>query len=396
MYKPVLAIIFVVTIIFGVLMFTDRYELDKTLFVKMLGSKSFNSYHQGSYLEPIAYFNTAIAMQLNDSDALNDIGSDLSDLGNDNEAIGYYDRALAIEPNHVDSLYDKARSLNRLGNYTEAIVNYDRALAIEPNHTDALNNRGNIFRNLGNYTEAIVNYDRALAIEPNHTLALANKGLTLTELGKFKEAIIYFDKALVIEPNSAFTLNHKAQSLYLLGNHTEAVEDLDRVLTIEPNHEEALALKGLIYNMASSNFLTYQHPDLGFAVQYPSDSEVNEHVDGVVFLTQKGSILINMRQLSEEQTLEQFTDERKFSLQESFENVSLAETTPTTLGGYPAYETIFNFDSFDYPGERMLGWLVTNVINGTTSVQLLFAGDVSTQPPYDFINTKNTFNLSRP
>lgn len=100
------------------------------------------------------------------------------------------------------------------------------------------------------------------------------------------------------------------------------MEYYDRVLAIEPNHEEALTFKGLIYNMVSSGTLTYQHPDLGFIVEYPSDAEVKEHADGVEFLIEEGSVLINIRQLSEEQTLEEFTDVRLSSLHEFRELIS--------------------------------------------------------------------------
>jgi tetratricopeptide (TPR) repeat protein len=404
-YKPLLAIFFVIIVIFGVAIFSISYKLGNSSFIKLLSGKGFPSYNKGIYTETMTYFDTALAIKLNDSDVLNDKGNDLSDLGNHTEAIKYYDMALAIEPNHVDSLYNKGNSLNRLGNYTEAIKYYDMALAIEPNHTDALNNKGNIFRKLGNYTEAIEFFDKALAIEPNHILALTNKGVTLDGLGKTNEAIPYFDKALAIEPNSIYTLNNKGNSLYLyrLGNYTEAIEYYDRVLAIEPDHPDALSKKRFILNLmqVSSDFLTYQHPDLGFTVEYPSNAEVEEeHVDGVVFLIQEGSVLINIRQLSEEQTLEQFTDERRISLQESFENVEFpVETIPTTLiGGYLADQTIFGFDSYDSPGERMLGILVTSVVNGTIAVQLLFAGNAehAEQPLNVFLHMKNTFDVSGP
>jgi hypothetical protein len=368
-YKPVLAIFFVIIIVFGVAIFSISYKLGNSSFIKLLSGKGFPSYNKGIYTETMTYFDTALAIKLNDSDVLNDKGNDLSDLGN----------------------------------HTEAIKYYDMALAIEPNHTDALNNKGNIFRKLGNYTEAIEFFDKALAIEPNHILALTNKGVTLDGLGKTNEAIPYFDKALAIEPNSIYTLNNKGNSLYRLGNYTEAIEYYDRVLAIEPDHPDALSKKRFILNLmqVSSDFLTYQHPDLGFTVEYPSNAEVEEeHVDGVVFLIQEGSVLINIRQLSEEQTLEQFTDERRISLQESFENVEFpVETIPTTLvGGYPADQTIFGFDSYDSPGERMLGILVTSVVNGTIAVQLLFAGNAehAEQPLNVFLHMKNTFDVSGP
>ena len=399
MYKVILTIAFFITIVFGVTMFTVTYKTNYTSFIKLPSDKDFILYNNDVYTESIAYFKSALATELNDSNALNDKGNDLSDQGKDNEAIEYYDKALAIEPDHVDSLYDKGISLNRLGNYTEAIEYYDKALAIEPDHANALNNKGNILRMLGNYTEAIEYYDKALAIEPDHVLALTNKGVSLDWLGRPNDAIIHFDKALSIEPNSIYTLNNKATSLYHLGNFTEAIEYHDKVLAIDPNHTDALSKKEFILNLiqTSLDFKTYQHPGIGFTVKYPSNSDVQEeYADGVEFLIQEGSsVLINIRQLQEEQILEQFTHERRISLQKSFENVEFpSEPIETILvGGYPADQTIFGFDSYENPGERMLGVLVTSVINRTTAIQLLFVGN-SEQPIILFVHMKNTFDIS--
>lgn len=371
----------------------------------MLSGQNSVPHNKGTYTESMAYFVTVSASGSNSINDFNDKGNQLSDIGNYTEAIKYYDKALAIEPNDVDSLYDRGNSLNWIGNYTDAVKYYDKVLAIEPNHTDALNNKGNIFKKLGNYLEAIIYFDNVLAIEPNHALALSNKGVTLDGLGKPDEAISYFDKALSIDPNFTYALTNKGNSLYHLGNYTDAVKYYDKVLAIEPNHEDALSRRGFILNImqASSDFLKYQHPDLGFTVIYPSNTEVEEeHSDGVVFLIKNGSVLINMRQLSEEQSLEQFTNERKISLQESFENVEFpAETMSTTLrGGYPADQTIFGFDSYDNPGKRMLGMLVTSVLNGTIAVQLLFAKDLEQasdlQPLNIFLHMKNTFDVNGP
>ena len=399
MYKVVLTIAFFIIIIFGVTMFTVTYKTNYTSFIKLLSDKGFILYNNGVYTESMAYFKSVLATELNDSDALNDQGNDLSDQGKDNEAIEYYDIAIAIEPDHVDSLYDKGISLNRLGHYSEAIEYYDMAIAIEPNHADALNNKGNIFRMLGNYTEAIKSYNKALAIEPDHVLALTNKGVSLDWLGRSNEALIYFDKALSIEANSTYTLNNKATSLYHLGNLTKTLEYYDKVLAIDPNHTDALSKKEFILNLiqTSLDFQIYQHPDIGFTVKYPSNSKVQEeYADGVEFLIQEGSsVLINIRQLPEEQTLGQFTHERRISLQESFENVEFpSEPIETILvGGYPADQTIFGFNNYEIPGARMLGMLVTSVINGTTAIQLLFVG-YPEQPLILFVHMKNTFDLN--
>jgi tetratricopeptide (TPR) repeat protein len=56
----------------------------------------------------------------------------------DDDSIVFFDKALAINPNFTDALTNKGVSLANLGKYNEAISVYDKALAINPNDTEVL------------------------------------------------------------------------------------------------------------------------------------------------------------------------------------------------------------------------------------------------------------------
>jgi tetratricopeptide (TPR) repeat protein len=109
-------------------------------------------------------------------------GYDLLDSGRYQEAIPYFDRALAIDPNNTDALNGKGYALYGLGRYQEAISFFDKALAIDPDYVYALNGKGNAFLGLERYQEAISFFDKALAIDPDNALVLNNKRLALDRL----------------------------------------------------------------------------------------------------------------------------------------------------------------------------------------------------------------------
>ena len=75
-----------------------------------------------------------------------------NNLGNHTEAILYFDKALAIQPNDTYALNNKAAALDNLGNHTGSILYYNKALAIDPKNTFALTNKRAILHMLGNNT----------------------------------------------------------------------------------------------------------------------------------------------------------------------------------------------------------------------------------------------------
>src|SRR5688500_14078959 len=78
----------------------------------------------------------------------------LFELNNLQKAIMYYDKVLAIDENNTLALNNKGLTLYRLGQYDDAIKYYDKVLAIDENNTLALNSEGLALYNLGQYDDA--------------------------------------------------------------------------------------------------------------------------------------------------------------------------------------------------------------------------------------------------
>jgi tetratricopeptide (TPR) repeat protein len=90
-------------------------------------------------------------------------------------AISYYDQALKINPNNTNALINKGVALGNLQNFTGAISYFDQALKINPNNTDVLNNKGAALIKEGKFDEANSNFDKVLKINPKNSIALSNK-----------------------------------------------------------------------------------------------------------------------------------------------------------------------------------------------------------------------------
>jgi tetratricopeptide (TPR) repeat protein len=68
-------------------------------------------------------------------------GVSFAKMGEYNESIVYFDKALAIDPDNTSALNNKGLALAKLGEYNESIAYFDKALAIDPTDAYSLNNK---------------------------------------------------------------------------------------------------------------------------------------------------------------------------------------------------------------------------------------------------------------
>lgn len=198
----------------------------------------------GKYEEAISYYDKFLALDPEDTYTLFAKGYALDSLGKYEEAISNYDKVLSIDPNTTDAIHEKGYSLDRSGRHEEAISYFDNLLTLDPNDSEALHGKGYALDSLGRYEEASSYYDKALSIDPTNTIALHNKGYVLHNLGKYEEAITFYDKALSLDPDDTRTLYRKAGALFNLGHYQEAISYYDKILAIDPADIDTLYDKG--------------------------------------------------------------------------------------------------------------------------------------------------------
>ena len=144
--------------------------------------------------------------------------------GNYTQAIQFYDEALAINPNYTNALTGKGVSLDKLGDHTGAITYYDKALAINPNYITALTDKGVALDRLGNHTGAITYYDQALAVNPNDINAQTYKEIAVNNLSNTTEPIKSYNENLTKNPIYINTSNIQDFNLPVYGYSNNTVE----------------------------------------------------------------------------------------------------------------------------------------------------------------------------
>lgn len=198
------------------------------------------------YEDAIESYNSAINISPNYSEAWNNKGHVLGKLGRHEDAIAAYDRTTNINPKHSNAWYNRGNALNNLGKYEKAIESYDIAIDINPQHAEARINRGNILYFLGRSEEAIMEYDNATGINPPYADAWYNKGIVLSNLSRYGEALVAFNKAININTDHAGAWNNKGNVLYLLDRYEEALISYNMSIELDSQAAEALRNKGVV------------------------------------------------------------------------------------------------------------------------------------------------------
>ncbi len=223
--------------------------------------------------EAIKTFRHALTLHPDDPYALNDLGCELTLIGQVAEAIPLLERSLAVKPAHPEALSNYGNALRAAGRSAEAIAAYRKALELKPSYTAALNNLGaelaesgrpaealevfeaalqrkandagtldnlgGALRHLGRFEEAIARHREALAVKPDFAEAHANLALTLLAKGAPLEALPLFERAIALKPTLVSAYGHQARALAALGRRPEAVALLRQAVERNPESFEA-------------------------------------------------------------------------------------------------------------------------------------------------------------
>jgi tetratricopeptide (TPR) repeat protein len=193
-------------------------------------------YNLGNYEDAIIMYDFALVLGRDRDYIWCNHGLALAHLGRYKEAIHSYDFALeCCEHRNPIVWYNRGNVLSELGEYEVAIANYDRALEFERGDPDIWCSRGMAMIEIERYKEAISNYNSALRIKRDNPVAWFYRGIALNNSDRYEEAVASYDRALKIEPDNDDVWYCRGNTLYNLGRYKEALSSYDRALELEPD-----------------------------------------------------------------------------------------------------------------------------------------------------------------
>jgi tetratricopeptide (TPR) repeat protein len=192
----------------------------------------------GQHKRAILSYKRAIFIKPDFSDAFNNCGVVLENIGKIDLALDSYRRAFIL---HSESALACCNIANILLNCDDPLLAnawYDRAIKLKADYPEAHRGQADAFSAMKMYEFALDSYDTAIALWPNYAEAYCNRGIALNNLKEHDAAIKSFDKAIEIRPLYADAWCNKGVILGALGRYQEALTAYDRVKEIDPAHTE--------------------------------------------------------------------------------------------------------------------------------------------------------------
>ena len=249
--------------------FDEAYRMDGNTYAYALNNKGLAYYYSGkearhkkdkekNYKEAIKCFENVLELRPNNSDAFNNKGNVLMELGWFEESKKCIDKAIELDTNNANAWNNRGRILANLSNYQEAIKYFDKAIEIKPEHKEAWNNKGIALAKLAiltdeqkYFSDAEACYEKAMEFDDKFIDANNNKAMLYVSRKKFLKADEIIEKSLKIheenQEENPDTIDKKGIILFHLQKYEEALTWFKKAVKTNPSHKASRYHMGNVY-----------------------------------------------------------------------------------------------------------------------------------------------------
>ncbi|ELY21284.1 tetratricopeptide repeat protein [Vreelandella titanicae] len=151
------------------------------------------------------------------------LGAELSEVGQFDEALIALERASALVSDDAETLALKGRITHQAGNPEQALIFLHDAIKLNPNYAKAQHYIGYIYYTQARFNEALQHAEIACELVPDDVDMLNTLGNTLMQAFEYNRAKDALEKAARLAPKNYLSWNN-------LGNVYNAIGDLDKGL----------------------------------------------------------------------------------------------------------------------------------------------------------------------
>ena len=202
-------------------------------------------FERGQVDEALEHYRTAATLYPEGDLEQSDLGLALMEKGFYTEAIQHFEKALTLNPKLLPAHNNLALAYSNIGNYDQAVSHFRIALQIDPNALGTLMNLGSVLKRQGRQDEAIECYRQAAERFPTEVEPLRRLAVILSEKGQTAQAIMVYQQALRIEPENANLLLDLGNAYFARTNYEAAADSFRKALQTDQDNA------GLHYNLGA-------------------------------------------------------------------------------------------------------------------------------------------------
>jgi tetratricopeptide (TPR) repeat protein len=180
------------------------------------------------YATALAIWSDTARKAPNNARALNNLGWQLRNAGDNQGALDCLNRAIELRPTYADAYNNRAYTYASMKKFDEAFADCNKAIEFKPDLAAPYNNRGNLYLQLGDIGKAIEDFDQAIKLNPYYHQAYNNRALAHVKAGDDQAALADFSKAIEIMPDDPIPYKSRARAYYRLGEFAKALADVEK------------------------------------------------------------------------------------------------------------------------------------------------------------------------
>ena len=212
-----------------------------------------NAFHNGNYQKAISLSNDILTKNSNNSFIQNMVGISYVNLGVPENGIPYFETALVIKEDYSEARANLGTALLLIGKIDTAINALEKALKQDPQNALAWHSLGNAKTRKFAYDEAQYAYEKALEINPNYLNALNSLGVLFGKSGKENQALKIFKRGLALDPEDSYILTSYGSLLSELGEIQKAKTILTKAIENNPDLSEAYRSLSIIHKFEKTD-----------------------------------------------------------------------------------------------------------------------------------------------
>jgi tetratricopeptide (TPR) repeat protein len=199
--------------------------------------------NKGQYEDAIKFFNKAIELKADYSEAFLSRGNAFFKMEKFERAVWDYDKAIELDPKLLKAYNHRGYCYTEMKDYRRAIEDFTYVIGQKPDYPNVYVSRGKIYLAKKQLDEALADFNKTISLDSKFHEAYYNRGLTHLASRDTAAALSDFNSAVQMEGGNPDYLLDRARLLWATGLYKDANKGLSAAGKSAPEHSGIIVQK---------------------------------------------------------------------------------------------------------------------------------------------------------